>query len=152
MSDQMMLLIGLGGVFLGVVLLLATIGVITSERQAVGRSLAAVEAIQTAPKALRSELDQPFRHRVVVPVMGRLSGIGRTLSPDQVQGYQRRYSAWKQARSAAIGAAEGRITVMYDNFGGVVNVNVAGHWAIMLLIAGIFVAALAGIQRAKDRL
>src|SRR3954470_9450482 len=82
MSDQMMLLIGLGGVFLGVVLLLATIGVITSERQAVGRSLAAVEAIQTAPKALRSELDQPFRHRVVVPVMGRLSGIGRTLSPD----------------------------------------------------------------------
>jgi tight adherence protein C len=82
MSDQMMLLIGLGGIFLGVLLLLATIGVITSERQAVGRSLAAVQAIQTAPKAMRSELDQPFRHRVFIPAMARLSGVGRTLSPD----------------------------------------------------------------------
>jgi tight adherence protein C len=81
MSDQTMLLIGLGGIFLGVLLLLATVGVITSERQAIGRSLAAVEAIQSAPKALRKELDQPFRHRVVVPAMGRLSGFGRTLSP-----------------------------------------------------------------------
>src|SRR3954453_7120381 len=82
MSDQMMLLIELGGIFLGGLLLLATIGVITSERQAVGRSLAAVQAIQTAPKPMRSEPAQPFRPRVFIPAMARLSGVGRTLSPE----------------------------------------------------------------------
>src|SRR3954466_5663949 len=86
MSDQMMLLIGLGVIFLGVLLRLATIGVITSERQAVGRSLAAVQAIQTAPKAMRSEPARPFRPRVVTPATAGLSGIGRTLSPESQSG------------------------------------------------------------------
>ena len=81
MSDTLMLVLGLGGVFLGVVLLLATIGVITSERAQVGRSLAAVQAIQTAPQSLRQELEQPFSSRVVVPALGRLSGLGRRMSP-----------------------------------------------------------------------
>jgi tight adherence protein C len=81
MSDQVMLLLGLGGVFLGVVLLLATIGVITSERHQVGRSLAAVQAIQTAPQSLRQELELPFSNRVLVPALGRLSGLGRRMSP-----------------------------------------------------------------------
>jgi|tagenome__1003787_1003787.scaffolds.fasta_scaffold20986669_1 tight adherence protein C len=81
MSDQLMLLVGLGGIFLGVVLLLATIGVITSERAQVGRSLAAVQAIQTAPQSLREDLEQPFNNRVLVPALGRLAGIGRRMSP-----------------------------------------------------------------------
>jgi len=81
MSDEMMLIVGLGGIFLGVVLLLATVGVITSERHQVGRSLAAVQAIQTSPQAMREELDQPFGERVLVPAIGRLSGIGRRMSP-----------------------------------------------------------------------
>ena len=81
MSDSLMLVLGLGGVFLGVVLLLATIGVITSERAQVGRSLAAVQAIQTAPQSLRQELEQPFSSRVLVPAVGRLSGLGRRMSP-----------------------------------------------------------------------
>jgi len=81
MSDQVMLIVGLGGIFLGVVLLLATVGVITSERHQVGRSLAAVQAIQTSPQAMREELDQPFGERVLVPAIVRLSGIGRRMSP-----------------------------------------------------------------------
>src|SRR3954453_19719904 len=81
MSGHLMLLLGLGGVFIGVLLLLATVGAITSERQQVGRSLAAVQAIQGAPASLREEMDQPFSNRVMVPAFGRLTGMGRRLSP-----------------------------------------------------------------------
>jgi tight adherence protein C len=82
MSDHLMLALGLAGIFVGVVLLLATVGAITGERQQVGRSLAAVQAIQTAPQTMRDELDQPFASRVLFPALGRLSGLGRTLSPN----------------------------------------------------------------------
>src|SRR5438105_4889068 len=76
-----MLVLGLAGFFVGVLLLLATVGAITSERQQVGRSLAAVQAIQGSPASMREELDQPFSNRVMVPAFGRLAGMGRRLSP-----------------------------------------------------------------------
>ena len=81
MSDHLMLAIGLAGFFVGVLLFLATIGAITSERQQVGRSLAAVQAMQGAPAALREELDKPFSDRVVTPAFGRFASLGRRLSP-----------------------------------------------------------------------
>jgi tight adherence protein C len=81
MSDHLILVVGLAGFFLGLVLLLATIGAITTERQQVGRSLAAVQAIQSAPSSMRQELDQPFSARVVTPAFGRFSSLGRRLSP-----------------------------------------------------------------------
>ena len=81
MSDQLLLTLGLAAIFVGVVLLLVTIGVITSERQQVGRSLAAVQAIQTAPSSMRAELEKPFSDRVLMPAFGRFSAIGRALSP-----------------------------------------------------------------------
>jgi tight adherence protein C len=80
MSDAV-LIGGLAAVFLAVVLLLTTIGTITAERQQVGRSLAAVQAIQTAPAEMRAELNVPFDQRVLMPAVNRLSGLGRRLSP-----------------------------------------------------------------------
>lgn len=80
MSDGV-LIAGLAGVFLGVVLLLTTIGTITAERQQVGRSLAAVQAIQSAPAEMRQELQLPFAQRVLFPAVGRFSNLGRRLSP-----------------------------------------------------------------------
>lgn len=77
MSAQLVLLLGLAAIFLATVLLLTTIGAITSERQAVSRSLAAVRAIDSAPDQMKSELDKPFGDRVVSPAMGRLTIIGR---------------------------------------------------------------------------
>src|SRR2546423_4422809 len=81
MSDQLTLVLGLGGIFVGVLLLLAIVGTITSERQQVGRSLAAVQAIQTAPESMRRELDRPFASRVLVPGAVRFTQLGRRLSP-----------------------------------------------------------------------
>jgi tight adherence protein C len=76
-----MLLLGLAAIFLAIVLLLTTVGTITAERQAVSRSLAAVEAIQTAPSSMTSELDRPFGDRVVSPGMQRLADLGRRFTP-----------------------------------------------------------------------
>ena len=81
MTPELMLLLGIGGVFFAVVIVLATMGVITSERQAVGRSLAAVAAMQSAPVAMRRDLDRPFGERVVEPALDRLARLGRRLTP-----------------------------------------------------------------------
>ena len=77
MAPQLVLLIGLAAIFLAIVILLTTIGTMTSERQAVNRSLAAVRAMDSAPDSMKTELDQPFGDRVLTPTMGRLATLGR---------------------------------------------------------------------------
>ena len=81
MSAELMLLLGLLAIFIAIVLLLTTIGTITAERQAVNRSLAAVQAIQTAPKSMQAELDQPFKDRVTGPALRNLTRFGRRFTP-----------------------------------------------------------------------
>ncbi len=77
MAPQLVLLIGLAAIFLAIVILLTTIGTMTSERQAVNRSLAAVRAMDNAPDSMKAELDQPFGDRVLTPTMSRLTNLGR---------------------------------------------------------------------------
>ena len=85
MSEHIVLILGLGGIFMALVIALATVGVITAERQQVGRSLAAVQAIQSAPTSLQRELNRPFGDRVAVPALRRLTAMGKRLTPgDQV--------------------------------------------------------------------
>jgi len=91
MPAQLVLLLGLAAVFLAIVLLLTTIGTITSERQAVNRSLAAVRAIDSAPDSMKTELDKPFGDRVMSPAMGRLTTIGRRFTAgDQTERMSRK--------------------------------------------------------------
>lgn len=73
--------LGLGAllVFGGVVIAFSIIGVLTSEKRAVGRSVAAVQALNSAPKELTAEIDVSFTDRVIAPFSERLVGIGRTL-------------------------------------------------------------------------
>ena len=81
MSGDLTLIIGMAAVFIGIVLALSTIGSLTAERAQVNRSLAAVEAIRTAPASMRRELDRPFGERVVGPFFSRLIAIGRRFTP-----------------------------------------------------------------------
>jgi tight adherence protein C len=84
-GETLLLAIGLSAIFLAITLALATIGAITSERQQVGRSLAAVQALHAAPATLQRELHKPFAERVVVPALARLTLIGRRFTMgDQV--------------------------------------------------------------------
>lgn len=61
------------------ILFLSVIGVITSERRGVARSVAAVQAMDSAPDVLKAEIDRPFAERVIAPLGGRLVGLGRRL-------------------------------------------------------------------------
>jgi tight adherence protein C len=76
------LVMGLASLFVALVVMLATIGVITEERQAVGRSLAVVEALRSAPAAMRREIEAPFSDRVGLPLLHVLSRLGRKLTPN----------------------------------------------------------------------
>jgi tight adherence protein C len=79
--ETLLLLLGLVALFAGIVLAMTIIGTITGEKAAVGRSLAAVEAIQSAPDPMRRELDKPFGDRVVGPLFERLTSLGRRYTP-----------------------------------------------------------------------
>jgi tight adherence protein C len=81
MADNVMLALGLLALFVGVVLAVGTIGVLTSERAQVHRSLAAVEAIRSAPDSMRREAEPPFADRVLAPTLRRLTDFGRRLTP-----------------------------------------------------------------------
>jgi tight adherence protein C len=73
------LLVGAALVFLSLALALAVIGVLSSERQGVARSVAAIQAIDSAPDVLKAELNRPFAERVIAPLGERLVGLGRRL-------------------------------------------------------------------------
>lgn len=81
MSDGAMLAVGLAAIFLAVTVGLSTIGVLTSERAQVGRSLAAVRALQAAPEDMRREAEPPFTERVLQPLVQRFSRLGQRFSP-----------------------------------------------------------------------
>jgi tight adherence protein C len=76
---DMTLLAGAGLLCLAMVLALSVIGVVTSERRGVARSVAAIQALDSAPAVLKEEVERPFAERVIAPLGERLVGIGRRL-------------------------------------------------------------------------
>jgi tight adherence protein C len=88
------LAVGLAAIFCAVVIVLATIGVLTGERQQVGRSLAAVQAFHATPRDMRSELDRPFLERVIATLVGGSGNLGKRLTPSgQVDRIRKRLDA-----------------------------------------------------------
>ncbi|HET7326338.1 MAG TPA: type II secretion system F family protein [Nocardioidaceae bacterium] len=80
MGAHLLLIIGITTVFVALVLALSIIGVATTEQRGVGRSLAAIRALNAAPESMREELERPFNERVLAPMGQRLVGIGRRLT------------------------------------------------------------------------
>jgi tight adherence protein C len=73
------LMAGAGLLFLAGTLALSLIGVATSERRGVARSVAAINALNSAPDILKEELERPFAERVLAPLGDRFIGLGRKL-------------------------------------------------------------------------
>ena len=82
MTPTLLFVLGLGAIFVSITVVLSVVGVATAEKRAVGRSLAAINAINSAPEPLRQELDQPFAERVLVPLATRMRGLGHRLTPN----------------------------------------------------------------------
>jgi len=79
---SILLLVGVGAIFLGIILAMTALGTDVDERRAVGRSLAAVQAIRSAPDEMKKDLDRPFTDRVITPAMDNLTTLGRRFTPD----------------------------------------------------------------------
>lgn len=79
MSANVMLFAGAGLVLAALTMALSMVGVLSTERRGVGRSLAAIQAIDSAPATLKTEFEQPFSTRVVAPLGEKLVGVGRKL-------------------------------------------------------------------------
>jgi tight adherence protein C len=73
------LLVGAALLCAAMILALSVIGVITTERRGVARSVAAVQALDSAPSVLKDEIERPFAERVIAPLGERLVGLGRRL-------------------------------------------------------------------------
>ena len=91
--DNLELVLGLGGIFIAVTVLLATVGVLTGERTAVSRSMAALRRMDT-PGDMQAELDKSFDERVLAPARARMLKLGRRLTPQgQIDKMARRLEA-----------------------------------------------------------
>lgn len=75
--------LGLLGIFASLGIALTIIGVATQEKRAVGRSLAAMDALSSAPAEMTKELERPFSERVLVPALERFTKISKRVSPTQ---------------------------------------------------------------------
>jgi tight adherence protein C len=75
--DVLVLIFGLAAIFAAIALALATVAAITTEKQQVGRSLAAVRALHSAPSTMLRELNKPFGERIIIPGLARLTQVGR---------------------------------------------------------------------------
>lgn len=79
MTQMTLLFLGAGLLCAAMILALTVIGVITSERRGVARSVAAIQALDAAPSVLKEEIDRPFAERVIAPLGERMVGLGRRL-------------------------------------------------------------------------
>ncbi len=80
MSPTFFLFAGVLLVFASISLLLSLVGVVTTEKRGVTRSLAAIRAMDKAPDVLKQELERPFSERVIAPLGEQLVGIGKRLT------------------------------------------------------------------------
>lgn len=74
-----MLYIGAALLLVAVTLALSIIGVATSERKGVARSVAAIKALDAAPDVLKEDIDRPFVERVIAPLGEQAVDLGRKL-------------------------------------------------------------------------
>jgi tight adherence protein C len=79
MSATIMLFAGGLMVFTALALTLSLVGVVTTERRGVARSLAAIQALDAAADVLRADVERPLVERVIGPLGERLVGVGRRL-------------------------------------------------------------------------
>lgn len=160
MSPHLILGVGLFAIFLSVALLLATVGVITSERSQVSRSLSSLDLLGV-PADMRAELDRPFDERVIAPGLARLVGFGRRLTPGgRVEKLRQRLEAagsptgWDVERVLAVKVLAAGVGFLF----GVLIYLVAGASAsvalgstIVLVLLGFFSADLVIYQIAYNR-
>ena len=73
--------VGVGLIFVAVLTALVALALSSKEESGVNRSMAVLEALTSAPKEMKQELDAPFTDRVLTPLLASAQGIGRRMTP-----------------------------------------------------------------------
>jgi len=81
MSPTLLLIGGVGLIFLALVVALVSVSGLTNEQGGVSRSIAAIEAFGATPEQMGADDERSFNERVLTPLLGRLSRLGRRLTP-----------------------------------------------------------------------
>ena len=72
---------GIALIFVALVVMIAALALSPRGEIGVNRSMAVLEALTAAPKEMKQELDAPFGDRVLTPLLERMQGLGRRLTP-----------------------------------------------------------------------
>ncbi|MEV7428772.1 type II secretion system F family protein [Nocardioides sp. NPDC092400] len=143
----MTLLLVLGAVLVLVAILLVGSALAPDEGRTSGvtRSLAAIQAIGSAPQALRDELDRPFGERVLEPLQARALRIGRRLSgADSAERIRRKLDLAGNPRDWSVdrvvsGKVIGAVALTLVAGAVVLVLGVSLPVAVVLLLAGLVV-------------
>ncbi|MGO4257957.1 type II secretion system F family protein [Marmoricola sp. RAF53] len=68
-------------IFAALAMVIAALVLAPKAEGGVGRSIAVLEALTSAPAEMKTELDAPFGERVLLPLLARAQGLGRKLTP-----------------------------------------------------------------------
>ncbi|MFL6023507.1 MAG: type II secretion system F family protein [Marmoricola sp.] len=68
-------------IFVAILITIIAIASAPSEQVGVNRSMAVLEALTSAPREMKKELDAPFADRVLLPLLASAQGMGRRLTP-----------------------------------------------------------------------
>jgi tight adherence protein C len=72
---------GIALIIIALVVLIAALALSPRGEVGVNRSLAVLEALTSAPKEMKGEIDAPFADRVLLPLLARAQGLARRLTP-----------------------------------------------------------------------
>jgi tight adherence protein C len=72
---------GIALIFVALVVVIAALALSPRSETGVNRSMAVIEALTSAPKEMKKELDAPFSDRVLVPLLESVQGLGRRMTP-----------------------------------------------------------------------
>lgn len=151
------------GVLLVLVAILLVASATTSDAEAsgVGKSLAVLQAMTSAPKELTDEIDRPFSERVWEPLQARTLGLGRRLSgADSAERIRRKLDlagnppGWTVDRVTSgkiVGAVAGLVVALL--FSLMLGAGTPVRLAVVLggLVVGFFGPNLYLYQKAYDR-
>ena len=81
-TTTIVLMLGITGIFAGIFISLAAIGVFTNEERGISKSLVVLDAFSNAPASMQEELDPSFNDRVLTPLLARFNNLGKRLTPN----------------------------------------------------------------------
>jgi tight adherence protein C len=142
------------GVLLVLVAILLVASATTSDAEAsgVGKSLAVLQAMTSAPKELTDEIDRPFSERVWEPLQARTLGLGRRLSgADSAERIRRKLDLAGNPPGWTVGAVAGLVVALL--FSLMLGAGTPVRIAVVLggLVVGFFGPNLYLYQKAYDR-